>query len=170
MDLFKWAIMRFPVICHADVTDASPRVTPLTQAGVPIWYQLYQCSYFTATQNISIRWLVASQSQCLLVRFFKFLMKTIQNQCDTVCVCRKTTNINSYDKKCGDWFSIRHIPTFTNPRASAAPLNPWKHRFTYHNNKKLYYFLCLVYYKPFLNVVPPVGFYVCVLTFLCVCA
>ncbi len=52
MDLLKWAVMRFPVICHTVVTDASRRVTPLTQAGAPICYQLYQCSYFTATQNI----------------------------------------------------------------------------------------------------------------------
>ena len=33
-------------------------------------------------------------------------------------------NVNSYDKKCENGFSIRHISTFTNQRASVASLNP----------------------------------------------
>lgn len=49
------------------------------------------------------------------------------------------------------------------------PLNPWKHRFTYHNNKKLYYFLGLVYYKLFLDVLPPVCICVHMFVYTCVC-
>lgn len=130
MDPFKWTFMWFPVICHTDVTNVSLRVTPITQAGVSICHQLYQ-----SPSVWIVCWPVASHLSVYWLNFFLIFNETIQNQYSTVCVCRKQP-ICSYDKKCGDWFSIQHIPTFTNPGASVAPLNPWKHRFTCHNNRK----------------------------------
>ena len=67
-------------------------------------------------------------------------------------------------RKCGDWF-FKKIHFHKLLWASVAPFNPWERRFT-QPQQGLYYFHCQVYYKPFLNVVPPVGLCVCV----CVCA
>lgn len=76
------AVMRFAIICRTHIMP-SLRLTPLTQAGSSICYQF--------SQGLSLRGDLLLHQLCFLV-FFLFLMKTVQNQYDTACVCRKQTN------------------------------------------------------------------------------
>lgn len=106
--------------------------------------------------------------QSLLVRFDLIFnenyLKSIQRY-----VSAENDQYKQLWQEAWDWFSMQHIATFTNPTASAAPLNLWKHCFTSHNKKKLYYFLCLVYHKPCLNVVPSAYVCVCLCLSFCPC-
>lgn len=101
------AVMRCAIICRTHIMP-SLRLTPLTQAGSSICYQF--------SQGLSLRGDLLLHQLCFLV-FFLFLMKTVQNQYDTACVCRKQTNTQPWQEVWALIFNATHSHCHKNPES-----------------------------------------------------